>query len=692
MAIRLTRRGRSLGTILPLFGLLTLVAPQLRAASPITYHDIAENDGAGISFRRIKSPIMANFDAIKIRPFYDTGANVEAPWRPHGSPGVALIDYDRDGDLDIYVTNGPGRANSLYQNQNANGGGLTFIDKATAAGVDATDMDSTGTCFGDIDNDGDDDLYVLGRMEPNRLFINNGNGSFTIKTDAGTDGGFMAHTSCSMGDIDGDGLLDIMVSNTFDWARMDAIFKQLFSFSMPNLLFHNKGSNVFEDVSESSGIHVLENVPPGDGTISWSTAMVDYDQDGDMDIMHSDDQAAMLPSFLAGVDRGFIQIHNNDGTGHFTNVTKAAGTNNPMAWMGLSYGDVNCDGLMDMFVTNIGAYLIPQQGGSVPPFIASSQWYIGRPGGFVMGGFLDQTLGGLKGTPFGWGTGMTDVDNDGDTDIVFSGCMDQGALIYGDNPGTVLLNNDCSATFTWDRAATEATSERTRRSEVIGMALGDLNGDGFTDMVYAAAQYAPPTVFPLIPFFQRWGSPFDAVATHVPTFMPIGPQEFEWAGHDTEDGHMFVLVSSANENHWVKAILKGSKSLTPAGKVNRDGIGAIVYFTPSGGKRVMSPVLGGSSHESEHALEQSFGLGAATSGLLEVMWPGKVRNRLYNVASGERVTLPEIPCSYDTSQTKKQYTTCVNTALNDLVHAGIITQAEKKRLSDSAQQAYTDAH
>src|SRR5262249_54491152 len=160
----------------------------------------------------------------------------------------------------------------------------------------------------DIDNDGDEDILVLGRMEPSRLFENNGDGTFTdISTMAGVGLTARGHTSCTMGDINNDGLLDIFISNTFDWSSLNAIFKDLYGYNHPNELYLNLGGNVFSDVSDSSGSTSLFAVPPGNATISWATAMVDYDQDGDVDIWHADDQGAMPPSTFQGVDRGFLQ-------------------------------------------------------------------------------------------------------------------------------------------------------------------------------------------------------------------------------------------------------------------------------------------------------------------------------------------------------------------------------------------------
>src|SRR5262249_35433659 len=146
-------------------------------------------------------------------------------------------------------------------------------------------------------------------------------------------------------------------------------------------------------------------------------------------------------------------------------------------------------------------------------------------------------------------------------------------------------------------------------------------------------------------------------------------------------------------NNWVKVRVIGTKGLTSGGHVNRDGIGAIVKFTPNAGKQVMSPVLGGSSYASEHSLIQGFGLGTGTSGTVEVFWPGAIKNRLYNVAAGETVTIPEIPCDFAAAWPRKNlYKQCVQGALNQLVSGGVITPAARTRLLDSAIQAFDATH
>ncbi len=676
-----------------LAGVLT---PAAATAAPITYTDIASNPATGISYRRKESATDAIFDAIKLKPFLSLEELFNSPQKPQGAPGVAVLDYDRDGDLDIYVTNGPGRANGLYQNQLAQTGQTRFVDVAVAAGVDAAAQDSTGVCYGDVDNDGDEDLLVLGRMEPNRLFANNGNGTFTnISASAGIAGTVLGHTSCSMGDVNNDGLLDIYVANTHDWSSLQAIFNHLFGHSHKDQLYLNQGSNHFQDVSESSGVLNLFNVPPGDGTITWATALVDYDQDGDADIMQADDQGAMATAGFAGVDRGFLQLHKNDGTGHFTNVTATSGsTKISSSWMGLSFGDLNCDDHLDLFATNTGDYMLPQMGIPKPPGLDSSRFHIALSDGSGVFTTPEQLPNGLHATPFGWGTGMADYDNDGDTDIIFYGNINAVGFATADNPGIILRNEGCTATFSWDQAATAASAEFVARQTVDGLALGDLNDDGFTDMVYAAGMYAPPTL-PLVRMTNQFGSVFDATAFMVPTFYHIGPFEWEWAGRNVEEGFMGVQISSANNgNRWVKVSVKGAKGLTPRGKVNRDGIGAMVKFKPNGGKQVMMPVLGGSSYQSQHSLSQGFGLGTATRGTLDIVWPGRVRNRLYEVRAGDRVTFPEIPCDFaaTTWANRRAYRMCVKDALDDFVDAHVITKSFSTRLLESAIKAYDDTH
>jgi enediyne biosynthesis protein E4 len=663
---------------------------QVEADGGVTFRDIAAGDGAGITYRRARSVTDAIFDKLKHQPVYTINDIFATPLKPRGAPGVALLDFDGDGDLDIFVTNGPGKCKSLYSNQLKETGKTTFVDVAEAAGVCAKDMDATGVCFGDIDNDGFPDLLVLGRNEPNRLFRNQGNGTFVdITAESGVGGGNLAHTSCAMGDIDGDGLLDIVVANTFDWVNGRPIFVDPFAGIQHKQAYRNLGGNRFVDVSVESGIQRLAGLPPaaaGAATITWSIALVDIDLDGKLDLVHADDQGAILIAKYGGIDRAFIHIFRNDGTGKFTDATVAMRMDRQGQWMGLAFGDLNCDGRMDFFGSNFGDWALTNLPNPHEVGDFSSRWFLGQPDGT----FADPGVGTLKATPFGWGVSMADYDNDGDTDIISYGGLDIGPYVEISNPGTIYQNQDCSARFVYDSTAL-AGSTNHRRRVVQGLATGDLNGDGFVDIVSVSnANYPEPV--PLARYTAEYGSPFDPLAVFVPTFRPVAQGEFVWSGIVATDGTLSVeLNSGGNGNGWVAAKLRGSVGTVAGGRAPRDGIGAVVFFTPAAGKTVMRPVLGGGSYGSQDSLEGTFGLGAAAQGTVEVLWPGGTRNRLYDVRGSERITFPEIPCNYAAAWPNPEaYRTCVGRALDELMGKGVLSQSDGARYLDSALRALAE--
>ena len=668
---------------------LNMYAGAIWAANGVTYHDVAKDPGSGIGYRRGESPRDTLFDALKAQPVLPFSDAPLIPMKSHGAPGVAVFDYDGDGDQDIYVTNGPGIANSLYSNQLAESGFLSFVDVAFEANVAAVDLDGSGVCFGDIDNDGDKDLYVLGTGMPNRLFENQGDGTFTeITASSATGGGDLSPSGCSMGDVNGDGLLDIVVANTWrSWDDRIAIF-DAFGNIDHNQLFVNRGDNVFAEVGEASGLHDLAGLSPGlEGSpgITWSTAMVDYDQDGDIDIIMVDDQGEVLDPAHGGFDRGLIHIMRNDGTGKFTDVNVDTGMNHVGAWMSLSFGDLNSDGYMDIFVSNLGDYMFTLVPRPFPYELGSfaSRWFLGQADGT----FSDPGVGGLIATPFGWGGIMADYDNDGDTDIIYHGGLDVGPFVEASNPG-VVLKNDGRANFQYDQNALSGSTNHSRRN-VQGVAGGDLNNDGYVDVV-SVSSFDLSEDMPLIPYDVAYGSANDASAFFFPSFTPVSSTEFVWNGMEPVDGTLSVEISSAdNGNHWASVELMGTVGITSGGKVNRDGIGAVVSFTPKGGKSVMRPVLGGASYASQDSLVVNLGLGKAHKGTVEILWPGGVRNRFYGLRASERLVLPEIPCSYDGAwRSKHAYKRCVKKALKELSRAGIIKKRLKRRLMKSAMRAF----
>jgi hypothetical protein len=657
--------------------------------SSVTYHDVTSEHPEVAAFQRAPSATLSIAQALQAQGTVLLSDFIGPhPIKPHGAPGVALLDYDRDGDLDLYAANGPGAANGLFSNLLVETGTLAFVDVAAAAGVEATDQDSTGVCFGDLENDGDPDLYVLGRQEPNRLFENLGNGTFQdITAASGTGGGFRTSASCSMADFDGDGRLDIVVVNSFDIASNLPIFVVPFALNQRNQLFVSAGAQgapTFVDASVSSGLADAQE-------ISWAVAAVDLDQNGVVDILVANDNGTIPFAASGGVDRGLLRYLVNDGTGHFIDRTADVGLlDSPGDWMGLAIADLDANGTLDFFGSNSGDWIedfLGVPGANLGAY--TSRWHLQQPDGT----FTDPGIGSMVATGFTWGAGALDYDNDGDSDLVFYGGIDAGPFVDASNPGS-LVRNDGQAGFTYDLNALFPTGAPHHLRTEHGLAVGDLDRDGFPDIVSISSTNLPTAPLSPIPYPQQWGSPIDGLATLFPTWLPgDDPDEFVYSGIDLPFGSVAIELSSGNDNGWVAVSTRGSAGDVTGARTPRDGFGAVIRVTPQQGRHsgptAIRPVVGGSSYASQNAREITFGLADARKATVEVLWPGGVRNRLYGVQNGERVTLPEIPCSFDDpSFSPWEYVACVRGALDQLQAAGALEAGERGRLLGSALRAF----
>lgn len=393
-------------------------------------------------------------------------------------PGGGFFDYDGDGRLDIYLLNGaavPGTAyakapqNALYRNK----GDGTFADATADAGVGDTGY-GMGCSVGDIDNDGDLDLYVT-NFGANALYQNKGDGTFVDATARAGVGDERWGSSSAFADVDRDGFVDLYVGNyhnfSYDNHRLCAeggSGLQLYcgpeAFDgVSDVLYHNRGDGTFADITSASGLDSDQGKELG-------VVFGDVDLDGDPDL------------YLAN-DKTLNFLYLNDGTGHFVEQGLLAGTaynedGDVEAGMGVDMGDYDNDGDPDLFVTNF-------------------QWETNTLyQNLGDGSFVDETfLAGLgKGSiPYlAWGTRFFDVDNDGDRDLfVANGHLESDVEEYENTTfpqRNQLYLNVGDGRFE-EHVAVDGALALKRVSR--GAAFGDYDDDGDIDVLVANVTSAP---------------------------------------------------------------------------------------------------------------------------------------------------------------------------------------------------------
>jgi len=392
--------------------------------------------------------------------------------------GVALLDYNNDGLLDIFLVNGGrltnptqppfnfGRSDPRYWNrlyrQNKDGSFTDVTERAGLANIGDTNY-GMGVAVGDYDNDGFPDIYVT-NFGKNVLYHNNGDGTFTdVTAKAGVAAGGWS-VSAGFFDYDNDGKLDLFVTRYLDWSVETnkacgsgepmycppGVFPPI-----ANILYHNRGDGTFEDVSVPSGIAAKKGHGLG-------VAFADYDGDGYTDIFVSMD---VVEQFL---------FHNN-GNGTFTECALDSGaaisnSGGMLSGMGVVFQDYDNDGLPDLLVTQL-----PRQ-----PYVV----FHNDGKGLFSPRELETGFGAISGTTGGWGVGLEDFDNDGwkDAFIVQAHVLDNvekydSSLHYRELPLLALNHNGH-----FERGDTGANVPVAGR----GAAFGDLDNDGWMDVVTTA--------------------------------------------------------------------------------------------------------------------------------------------------------------------------------------------------------------
>ncbi len=500
------------------------------------------------------------------------------------SCGLALFDYDGDGDVDIYFLNGaPLKGTPLQENNGGrpprnvlyrNDGKWQFTDVTDRAGVGHRGY-ALGVAVGDYDNDGHADLYV-NNFGPNVLYRNNGNGTFTDVTDrCGVANGHQVGAGACFFDMDGDGDLDLYAANYVDFTYENHRTVRFNGFPAyagpmdfrptPDTLYRNNGDGTFTDVSKSSGVAAH----PGTG---MGVVCADYDNDGDTDVFVGNDVAGN-------------SLFNNDGTGKFQEVGLASGLAYDLSGiaqgtMGVECGDYNNDGKLDFYVTSYQQDL--------------STLYKNLGDGFFED--VTRTTGAGSGTlrHVTWGTGMADFDNDGDRDVLVACGHLHDNVERFDNVTSylarnVLLMNDGHGKFvdvsdqSGDGLAVKLSSR--------GAAFDDLDNDGDVDAVIVNSR-SQPTIL-------RNDSP------------PAFPK-----------------------NHWLQIRLRGVKT-------NRHGVGARVTVT-AGDLTQVDEVHSGRGYQSHYGTRLHFGLGKRRRvDRVEVRWIGGGVDVLQNIPVNRLVTITE---------------------------------------------------
>jgi hypothetical protein len=509
--------------------------------------------------------------------------------------GVALLDYDDDGWLDIYLVNGStfpalkGKQSAPHAMLLHNNHDGTFTDVTEKAGV-TNERWGFGAAVGDYDNDGWPDIYVS-NFGKNRLYRNNQDGTFTDVAEAAgvTLGGWS--TGATWGDYDRDGLLDLFVPGyvKFDpehppisgQGGLPAGFCQFRGVEVMcgprglpgegDHLFHNNGDGTFTDVSARAGVSDPK------GYYGFASVFVDVDDDGWLDLAVANDS---VPKYL----------YRNKRDGTFEDISYMSGfalndDGREQAAMGIAVGDYNRDGKVDFYITNFSDdYNTLYRNDGDQSFSDVSR----------RAGIATLTI------PFlGWGTGFLDYDNDGWPDLfvanghVYPGVDKQDwGTTWAQRP--LLLRNVNGTKFEEVPPATGSGLAAVVTGR--GAAFGDLFNDGHIDVVI----------------------------------------------NNMDAGPTLLRNVVKNGNHWLTFKLVGGR------KSPRDSIGAKVFVT-AGGARQRGDVFSGGSYASSSDQRVHFGIGTATKvDRVEIYWPSGVKqdiavpgaDRIYTVVEGKGIVEP----------------------------------------------------
>ena len=534
--------------------LLTLTSPvALPIESPIHFTDVT--DIAGIRFR------------------HTDGAAGEFHLPETLGAGGAFLDYDNDGDLDLYLVNSA--APSRLSRNNGNG---TFTDVTASAGVDNQGSYGHGVACGDYDNDGYVDIYVT-NFEANRLYHNNGNGTFTdVTTKSGT-GDTRWSSSATFFDYNSDGDLDLYVVNYLNY-KLNGSYSACFENAAfgatekvrgychpkhfegaPDSLYRNNGDGTFTDVTEAANIRDPGGMFLGKGL---GVVAADFDADGNPDLYVANDDTPNYLFYNKG-DGTFAEIAILTGCAYSADGVAQAG-------MGVDAGDYNSDGFLDLFVTNFS--------------YETNTLYRNNGDGTFTDVSYKARLGEESYLSLGFGTGFFDADNDGHLDIfianghIFPNVERTTDVLSYKQPNQLFWNQG-DGTFSEIQFDKQPTVSR-------GTLFGDYDNDGDTDLLITQL-----------------------------------------------NGKVALLRNeSKTPNNWLRLKLIGTRS-------NRDGIGAHITLT-IGSESRMREVRTGSSYLSSNDPRVLVGVGEHdVVDKLEIRWQSGVVQVLENLTVNQEFVVTE---------------------------------------------------
>lgn len=492
--------------------------------------------------------------------------------------GVAWLDYDQDGLLDLYfVQSGATEAykpahplrSALFHN---NGDG-TFTNVTEKAHVSGEGHYGQGAAVGDFDNDGYPDLYVTGYGRA-ILYHNNGDGTFTdVTTQAGVADEGNWSSSAGWFDFDKDGWLDLVVTNYIDWSAKNNLWcgerkPGYRSYCNPNnyrgqktKLYHNNHDGTFSDVSEKSGVGIPESK-------GMSMVLADLNNDGWPDIAVANDT---WPNFLFA--------NNHDGT--FSDVSLISGLaasedGRYEAGMGIDAADVDGDGNLDIYITHLDFEL--------------NRLYHNNGDGTFTDVTYDSGIGNKAILLSGVAAKFIDYDNDGWPDILqANGAMVDNVKLYHSlvsyKEPLLMFRNVGHGKF--EKVSESLGPDFNRPMAGRGLATADFFNDGQVGIAVNCRGEAP-----------------------------------------------LLLRNDGTSNHWLEVLLIGTKS-------NRDGVGAVLKLS-SGGVVQVDQSKGGTSYMSASDPRIHFGLGARKKiDSLQITWPSGQIDKLTDVPEDTIIAVKE---------------------------------------------------